>query len=155
MAKSTDAAPRECGSTLENELKMTAIVHRTWNQRQAKLTINNREIKAIFQGHRSFAKILKNSRVQSLAIRSDNSTTVFDIRKWREQILLIRKIKHILQTIEKLGIQIQITHLSGIKNEIIVTLSGLSKAGECKLKKKIFQQIQLLMNLNLTIDLSS
>ncbi|KAA6377653.1 MAG: putative Transposon Tf2-9 polyprotein [Streblomastix strix] len=83
MTMTTDAAPSELGSTLEREPEMIAIAHGTWNKRQAKLSSNNREIKAIIQGLRSFAKTLKNSRVQSLAIRSDNSTAVFDIRKWR------------------------------------------------------------------------
>ncbi|KAA6389704.1 MAG: hypothetical protein EZS28_014767, partial [Streblomastix strix] len=76
MTMTTDAAPREWGSTLEKELEMIAIAHEIWNKRQVKLSSNNREIKAITQGLRSFPKTLKNSRVQSLAIRSYNSQTV-------------------------------------------------------------------------------
>ncbi|KAA6341859.1 MAG: hypothetical protein EZS28_052427, partial [Streblomastix strix] len=114
----TDAAPSGWGSTLEKELEMIAMAHGTWNKRQAKLSSNNREIKAIIQGLRSFAKTLKNSRVQSLAIRSDNSIAVFDIKKWRASTSLIKEIKQVHQTIEKLGIQIQITHLPGVRNEI-------------------------------------
>ncbi|KAA6395507.1 MAG: hypothetical protein EZS28_008960, partial [Streblomastix strix] len=73
------------------------------------------ENKAITQSLRSLAKILKNSRVQSLAIRSDNSTAVFDIKKWRASTSLKKEIKQVHQTIEKLGIQIQIIHLSRVK----------------------------------------
>ncbi|KAA6365396.1 MAG: hypothetical protein EZS28_039076, partial [Streblomastix strix] len=73
MTMTTDAAPSRWGSILENELEMIALAHGTWNKRQAKLTSNKREIKAITQGLRSLVKTLKNSRVQSLAIRSDNS----------------------------------------------------------------------------------
>ncbi|KAA6357844.1 MAG: hypothetical protein EZS28_046628, partial [Streblomastix strix] len=122
---------------------------------QAKLTSNNREIKAITQGLRSFAKTLKNLRVQSLAIRSDNSTAVFDIRKWRASTSLIKEIKQVHKTIEKLGIQIQITHLPGVKTEIADALSRLSRAGVYKLKEKIFRQTCLQMNLNPTTDLFS
>ncbi|KAA6360534.1 MAG: hypothetical protein EZS28_043940 [Streblomastix strix] len=74
----TDAAPSGWGSTLEKEQEMIAMAHGTWNRRQAKLNSNNREIKAITQGLRSFAKTLKNLRIQSLAIRSDNSTAAFN-----------------------------------------------------------------------------
>ncbi|KAA6370996.1 MAG: hypothetical protein EZS28_033477, partial [Streblomastix strix] len=74
MTMTIDAASSGWGSTLEKELEMIAMAHGTWNKRQTKLTSNNREIKAITQGLRSFAKTLKNLRVQSLAIRSDNST---------------------------------------------------------------------------------
>ncbi|KAA6388480.1 MAG: hypothetical protein EZS28_015995 [Streblomastix strix] len=75
MTMTTEAAPSGWGSTLESKLEMIAIAHGFWNKRQEKLSSNNREIKAITQGLRSFAKTLKNSRVKSLAIRSDNSTT--------------------------------------------------------------------------------
>ncbi|KAA6371077.1 MAG: hypothetical protein EZS28_033399 [Streblomastix strix] len=126
MTMITNAAPSGWGSTLERELEMIAMAHGIWNKRYAKLTSNNREIKAITQGLQSFAKTLKNLRIQSPAIRSDNSTAVFDIRKWRASTSLIKEIKQIHQTIEKLGIQIQITHLPGVKNEIADALSRLS-----------------------------
>ncbi|KAA6364048.1 MAG: putative reverse transcriptase, partial [Streblomastix strix] len=155
MTMTTDAAPSGWGSTLEKEQEMIAVAHGTWNKRQAKLSSNNREIKAITQGLRSFAKALKNSRVQSLAIRSDNSTAVFDIKKWRASTSLIKEIKQVHQTIERLGIQIQITHLPGVRNEIADALSRLSRAGDYKLKEKIFRQTCLQMNLNPTIDLFS
>ncbi|KAA6359405.1 MAG: putative Transposon Tf2-6 polyprotein [Streblomastix strix] len=153
MTMTTDVSPSGWGSTLEKELEMIAMAHGTWNKRQAKLTCSNREIKAITQGQRIFAKTLKNSRVQSLAIRSDNSTAVFDIRKWRASISLKKEIKQIHQTIEKLGIQIQITHLPGDQNEIVDALSRLSRTGDYKLNEKIFQQKYLQMNLNPTINL--
>ncbi|KAA6378278.1 MAG: hypothetical protein EZS28_026194 [Streblomastix strix] len=149
----TDAAPSGWCSTLQKEQEMIAMAHGTWNKKQAKLTSNNRKIKDITQDLRCFAKILKNSRVQSLAIRNDNSTAVFDIRKWRASISLIREIKQAHQTIQKLGIQIQNTYLPGVKNEIADAQSRLSRAGDCKLKEKIFQQTCLQMNLNLTIYL--
>ncbi|KAA6379852.1 MAG: putative Pro-Pol polyprotein [Streblomastix strix] len=93
MTMTTDAAPSGWGSALQRELEMIAIAHGTWNKRQVKLSSNNMEIKAITQSLRSFAKTLKNSRVQSHAIRSDNSTAVFDIRKWRASTSLIKETK--------------------------------------------------------------
>ncbi|KAA6374301.1 MAG: hypothetical protein EZS28_030172 [Streblomastix strix] len=155
MTMPTDAAPSGWGSTLEREIEMAAIAHGTWSKKQAKLTSKNSEIKAITQGYRNFARVLKNSRIQSLANRSDNSTAVFDIRKWRVSTSLIKEIKQVHQTIEKLGIQIQIIHLAGVKNEIADALSRLSRAGDYKLKEKIFQPTCHQMNLNPTIDLFS
>ncbi|KAA6399693.1 MAG: hypothetical protein EZS28_004780 [Streblomastix strix] len=139
----------------KRKLEMIAVVRAAWNKRQAKLTSNNGEIKAITQGLRSFAKTLKNSRVQSLAIRSNSSTVVFDISKWRASISLIKEIKQVHQTIEKLGIQIHITHLPGVKNEIANALCRLSRADDYKLREKIFRQTCLQMNFNPTIDLFS
>ncbi|KAA6382812.1 MAG: hypothetical protein EZS28_021664 [Streblomastix strix] len=155
IAMTTDAAPSGWGSTLEKELEMIAMAHGTQNKRQAKLTSNNREIKAITQDQRSFAKVSKSSRVQSLAIRSDNSTAVFDIKKWRASISLIKEIKQVHQTIEKLGTQIHIINPPGVKNEIADALDRLSRVGDYKLKEKISQQTCLQINLNPTIDLFS
>ncbi|KAA6368351.1 MAG: putative Transposon Tf2-6 polyprotein, partial [Streblomastix strix] len=155
MTMATDAAPSGWGSTLEKELKMISMAHGTWNKIQTKLTSNNREIKAITQGLRSFAKTLKNSRVRSLTIRSDNSTAVFDIRKWKASTSLMKEIKQDHQTIEKIGIQTQVTHLPGVKNEIAGALSRLQRAGNYKLKDKFFQRTCLQLNLNPTIDLFS
>ncbi|KAA6368924.1 MAG: hypothetical protein EZS28_035548, partial [Streblomastix strix] len=107
----TDAAPNAWGSILEKELKMITMAQRTWNKSQANLTSNIREIKAITQGQRNFAKVLENSHIQSIAIRSDNSAAVFDIKKWRASISLIKEIKQVHQTTERLGIQIYISHL--------------------------------------------
>ncbi|KAA6361917.1 MAG: hypothetical protein EZS28_042555 [Streblomastix strix] len=131
MTMTTDAATSGWGQTLEKALEMIAMTQRTWNKRQAKLISNNKEIKAINQNLRSFSIFLKNSRVQSLVIRSDNSTAVIDFRKWR------------------------ITHLPGVKNEIADALCRLSRAGNYKLNEKIFQQTYLEMNLNPTINLFS
>ncbi|KAA6402962.1 MAG: hypothetical protein EZS28_001504 [Streblomastix strix] len=155
MTMTTDEAPSSWGLTLERQLEMIAMAHGTQNKRQVKLLSNNREIKTITQGLRSFTKILKILRIQSLAIRSDNSTAVFDIGKWRASISLIIEIKQVHYTTEKLGIQIQITHLPGGKNEIADVLSRFLRAGDYKLKEKIFLQTCLQMNLNSTIDLFS
>ncbi|KAA6386068.1 MAG: hypothetical protein EZS28_018405 [Streblomastix strix] len=155
MTMTTDAAPSGWSSTLEKEQEMIAMAHGTWNQRYVKLTRNNREIQSITQGLRSFAKILNNSQVQSLAIRSNNSTAVFDFRKWTASISLIKDIRQVHQTIEKLGIQIQIIHLPRVKNEIADALSGLSRAGDYKLKEKIFQKTCLQMKMNPIINLFS
>ncbi|KAA6398210.1 MAG: putative Transposon Tf2-6 polyprotein [Streblomastix strix] len=155
VTMTTDVAQSGWCSTLEKELEMILTVHGTWNKRQTKQTSNNIEIKAITQRLRRFAKVLKNLRVQSIAIRIDNSTAIFDIRKWRASTSLIKEIKHVHQTIEKLRIQIQITRIPGVKNEIADALNRLQRTGDHKLKEKISQQTCLQMNLNPIINLFS
>ncbi|KAA6354532.1 MAG: hypothetical protein EZS28_049941, partial [Streblomastix strix] len=59
MTMKTDAALSGWVFTLEQELEMIVIAHGTWNKKQTKLTINIGEIKAMTQGLRSFAKVLK------------------------------------------------------------------------------------------------
>ncbi|KAA6402177.1 MAG: hypothetical protein EZS28_002287, partial [Streblomastix strix] len=104
MTMTTDTAPSGLGQISKKELKMIAMAHGTCNKRQAKLSSNNKEIKAITQGLRSFAKVQKSSRIQSLATRIDNR----------------------------------------VKNKIADALSRLSRAGDYKLKEKIFRQTSVL-----------
>ncbi|KAA6356336.1 MAG: hypothetical protein EZS28_048136, partial [Streblomastix strix] len=85
--------------------------------------------------------------------KNDNKTAVFDISKWKTESIMIKDLKLVYQTIENLGTYIQITQFLGNKNEIADALSRLSRAGDYKLKEKIFQHTYLKMNLNPTIDL--
>ncbi|KAA6403508.1 MAG: hypothetical protein EZS28_000973 [Streblomastix strix] len=133
----TDAAPNGWDSILDKGLEMITMAHGTWNKRYAMLTSYNKEIKAITQVLLNFAKTLKNLRVRSLAIRNDNSTAVFDIRKLRASISLIKEIQQELE------------------NEFANTVSRLSRTQGYKLKEKIFLQKYLYMNLNQTINLFS
>ncbi|KAA6402473.1 MAG: hypothetical protein EZS28_002007 [Streblomastix strix] len=93
----------------------------------------------------TIAHVTLNKRYAKL---SNNGITIFDNGKWRATSTLIKKIKYVHQTIEKLRIWVQITHLPGIKNEIADALSRLQRAEKDKLKEKIFQQTYLQMNLN-------
>ncbi|KAA6376899.1 MAG: hypothetical protein EZS28_027574 [Streblomastix strix] len=109
----------------------------------------------------SFA-LVKESKIIAMAqkswnktIRGDTSTAISDIKKQKVAPTLIKKIKQVYQTIEKLGIQILITRLPGVKNEIADALSRLSTVGDYKVKEKFFQQTCFKMNLNPTIDLLS
>ncbi|KAA6368027.1 MAG: hypothetical protein EZS28_036444, partial [Streblomastix strix] len=79
----------------------------------------------------------------------------FAIHQFISWIVLMLSDGPVHQTIEKLGIQIQIIHLLGVKNEIADALNRQYRAGDNKLKENIFQQTCLQMNLNLTIELFS
>ncbi|KAA6380626.1 MAG: hypothetical protein EZS28_023846 [Streblomastix strix] len=139
----TDAVPCGWGSILETQSEMIEQTHGNQNKKQARLTNSNREIKAVICDLRIYAKVLKISQNQSPVIGSNNNTAVYDIWKLRS-IILLKEIKPVHQTVAKLGIQIQITHLPGVKNEIADALSRLSRAGDYKLKEKIFQQKSVL-----------
>ncbi|KAA6394066.1 MAG: hypothetical protein EZS28_010399 [Streblomastix strix] len=155
ITMTTDETPRKWSSKLEKELKVIAIAHVTWNKRQMKLSSNNREIKAITLGLRCFAKTLKNLQVQSLAIRSDNSTAVFDFRNGEHQYHQQRKSNRYTKHQKSQEFRSRLLTSQELKNEIADALSRLSRARDYKLKEKIFRQTCLQMNLNPTIDLLS
>jgi hypothetical protein len=47
-------------------------------------------VKAITLGLASFARTFESLQIKSLAVRSDNSTAVFDIKKWKAPTTLLR-----------------------------------------------------------------
>ncbi|KAA6379820.1 MAG: hypothetical protein EZS28_024653 [Streblomastix strix] len=155
MTMTTDAAPSGWGSILEKEPEMIAIAHGTWNIRQAKLINNSRDINAITQGLRSFAKSLMNSRVKSLGIRRDNRTAVFDIRKWKASTqfnkgnqtgtLNNRKVRN-------LDPDYSLPRSQKRNGE---NFMKITKSRKLQIKGENFQQTCLQMNLNPTIDLFS
>ncbi|KAA6341636.1 MAG: hypothetical protein EZS28_052443, partial [Streblomastix strix] len=85
MTMTTDAAPSGWDSTLEKEQEMIAMAHGTWNQRQAKLSSNNREIKAITQGLRN--------RVGEVII----SSFLFQLLRLLDSIPILGILLHVLQ----------------------------------------------------------
>ncbi|KAA6375630.1 MAG: hypothetical protein EZS28_028845 [Streblomastix strix] len=130
--------PQGQGLILEKDKKMKSVAHGTQNIRQAKQMSNSKVVIAIIQGLRSFAKYSSFRYQEMQGINSTNQTK-----------------KEVPQKIEQQEILIQITHLPGVKNEITDSLSRLSRAGDNKLKEKIFQRTCLNIYQNPTIDLFS
>ncbi|KAA6383319.1 MAG: hypothetical protein EZS28_021154, partial [Streblomastix strix] len=93
MIMTADASHNRWDSTPEMGKEMKSIAHGTCKRIQTKQKFNSKEIKAIIQGFASITKFLKNSQTKSLAIINDNSTAVFDIKKWRTSTTLIEQIK--------------------------------------------------------------
>jgi hypothetical protein len=124
-----------------------------WNEKEAKMTSNCKEITAILCGIRHFAKVFKEMHTTAVLIHSDNTTAVFNLAKWKAKESSIDKIRAIFYITRQLNLQIFTAHIPGISNRTADALSRLSKSGDYKLKKEIFIMICLMWNLQPTMDL--
>ncbi|KAA6359458.1 MAG: putative reverse transcriptase, partial [Streblomastix strix] len=89
----TDTSPQGWGATLWYSSEMELIQHNCWSDKETELTNNAKEIKAIYYGLLRFEQVFKKMQDQAVLIRSDNTTAVYDIGKWKAKEFLKEKIK--------------------------------------------------------------
>ncbi|KAA6378172.1 MAG: hypothetical protein EZS28_026301 [Streblomastix strix] len=85
----TDASPQGLGAISIYENQIELIQHNCWNKKEAVMTSNAQEIKAIYYGLHRFEQVFKKMQDQAVLIRSDNTTAVYDIGKWKAKEPLI------------------------------------------------------------------
>ncbi|KAA6358764.1 MAG: hypothetical protein EZS28_045707, partial [Streblomastix strix] len=59
------------------------------------MTNNSKEIKAVYYKLLLFEQVFKNKQDKAILIRSDNTTAVYDIWKWKAKESLIERIKQV------------------------------------------------------------
>ncbi|KAA6369733.1 MAG: hypothetical protein EZS28_034740 [Streblomastix strix] len=77
----TDASPLGQKITLMYDNQVKLIQHDCWNEKEAEMTSNAKEIKAIYYGLLRFEHVFKKMQDQAVLIRSNNTTAVYDIGK--------------------------------------------------------------------------
>ncbi|KAA6368171.1 MAG: hypothetical protein EZS28_036301, partial [Streblomastix strix] len=78
----TDASPQGQGATQIYENQIELIQHDCWSEKEAEMTSNAKEIKAIYYGLLRFEQVFKKIQDQYVLIRSDNTPAVYDFEKW-------------------------------------------------------------------------
>ncbi|KAA6365666.1 MAG: putative reverse transcriptase, partial [Streblomastix strix] len=106
----TDSSPQGWGATLIYDNQIELIQHDSWNKKEVEMTSNAKEIKAIYYGLLRFEQVFKNMQDQAILIRSDNTTAVYDIGKWKAKESMIERIKQIFYLVKRLKLQITTTH---------------------------------------------
>ncbi|KAA6358298.1 MAG: hypothetical protein EZS28_046175, partial [Streblomastix strix] len=91
----TDASPRSWGATLIYDNQVELVQHESGSEKEAEMTNNAKEIKAIYYGLIRFEQVFKKMQNQAVLIRSDNTTAVYDIGQWKAKESLIERIKQV------------------------------------------------------------
>ncbi|KAA6357255.1 MAG: hypothetical protein EZS28_047217, partial [Streblomastix strix] len=84
---------------------------------------NAKEIKAIYYGLLRIEQVFKKMQDQAVLIRSDNTTAVYDIGKWKAKELLTERIKQVFYLMKRLKLQITTIHIPGKLNSTTDSLS--------------------------------
>ncbi|KAA6362202.1 MAG: hypothetical protein EZS28_042272 [Streblomastix strix] len=106
------------------------------------MTSNAKEIKAIYYGLLRFEQVIKKMQDQAILIRSDNTTVVYDIEKWKAKESLIERIKQVFYLLKRLLLQIATIHIPGKQNS---TIDSLSRLGTQRPGDTLPQRVQLQM----------
>ncbi|KAA6368260.1 MAG: putative Transposon Ty3-I Gag-Pol polyprotein, partial [Streblomastix strix] len=137
----TDASPQGWGATVIYENQIKLIQHDCWIEKEAKMTSYAKEIKAIYDGLLCFEQVFKKMQNQAVLIRSNNTTAVYDIGKWKAKESLIERIKQVFYLVKILKLQITTIHIPEKLNPTIDSLSRLCKSGDYALRDGIIQMI--------------
>ncbi|KAA6362952.1 MAG: putative Transposon Ty3-I Gag-Pol polyprotein, partial [Streblomastix strix] len=149
----TDASPQGWGATLIYENQIDLIQHDCWSEKESEMTSNAKEIKAIYYGLLRFEQVFKKMQDQAVLIRSDNTTAVYDIGKWKAKESLIERIKQVFYLVKRLKLQTTTIHIPGKLNSTTDSLSRLCRSGDYSLKEGIIQMICKTWNYMPEIDI--
>ncbi|KAA6353354.1 MAG: hypothetical protein EZS28_051119, partial [Streblomastix strix] len=105
------------------------------------MTSNAKEIKAIYYGLLRFEQVFKKMQDQAVLKRSDNTTAVYDIGKWKAKEFLTERIKQVFYLVKRLKLQITTIHIPGNLNATTDSLSRLCRSGDYSLKDEMIQAV--------------
>ncbi|KAA6377748.1 MAG: hypothetical protein EZS28_026726 [Streblomastix strix] len=126
----TDASTQRWRALLIYENLTKLIQHDCQCEKEAEMTSNAKEIKAIYYGLLRIEQVFKKMPDQAILIRSDNTTAVNDIGKWKAKESLIERIKQVFQLVKRLQLQITTTHFPRKLNSTTDSLSRLCRSGD-------------------------
>ncbi|KAA6401045.1 MAG: hypothetical protein EZS28_003424 [Streblomastix strix] len=111
-----DASPQGWGTTLIYEIQVELIKHDCWSEKEAEMTSNAKEIKIIYYGLLRFEQIYKKMQDKAVLIRSDNTTAVYEIGKWKAKESFNEKIEYIFYLVKRFLLQVVTIHIPGKLN---------------------------------------
>ncbi len=147
----TDASPIGIGATLQYGTT-TLIFTRPIPSRLHTQTSNWKELFAIHQAILHFRKHLEQLKATQLLLRSDNSTCVFDIRKWRGAPNLLPQLRKLHSLLEEMGLVVKTSHIAGLKNTTADALSRLERSGDYSIRQEVLDLLCTVMEIKPTLD---
>jgi ribonuclease HI len=130
-------------------LVQTKIAQGRFTQAIAEQSSNFREVTAVIMALHSFKEIIQGKRI---LIRSDNSTTVAVVNKWKTtSIKLQEKIFELIQVATDLDCRVTAIHLPGVENGLADMLSRLEDSADWMVNEEIFEELNSLWG-PVTID---
>jgi ribonuclease HI len=142
----TDASPDGWGAVSEGS-DGTSMMHGRWNPTERLLTSNAKELTAVRKALEELSEHPSAARGVTVLVRSDNTTTVHLIRRWRAAPTLVAHLRSLWNLTCRMGIHLTSVYLPGIHNERADRLSRMGNAMDYAVKREVFdrvvQQIQL------------
>ncbi|KAA6380965.1 MAG: putative Transposon Ty3-I Gag-Pol polyprotein [Streblomastix strix] len=149
----TDSSTQGQRSTQIYENQIEPIQYDCWSKKETEMTSNAKEIKDIYYELLLFEQVFKKIHDQAVLIRSDNTTAVYNIGKWKAKESLKKRIKQVFFLVKRLKLQITTLFVPGKLNSTTDLLSRLRMQGDYSLKDGMIQMICKTWNYMPQIDI--
>jgi ribonuclease HI len=142
----TDACPLGWGGTVKLlRLGETVMMHGRWGRMTA--TSNSLECRAVERTLRRLKQLPAGRDIQSVIIRSDNTTTCYNINRRNATASLLPPLASLLRFAERAQIEMVAEHVPGVQNETA------SPGGDYSLNLSVLQQLLMEWRLQIDVDL--
>jgi ribonuclease HI len=147
----TDACPLGWGGTVKLlKLGETVMMHGRW---RSIATSNALECRAVERTLRRLKQLPAGRDVHSVVIRSDNSTTVYNINRRNATASLLPPLASLLRFAERAQIEMIAEHVPGIGNATADALSRISPGGDYRLNLNVLRDLLKEWGLQIDADL--
>jgi hypothetical protein len=150
----TDASPQGWGAWLTAEHKQAGewMTQGVWKETTPQ-TSNFREMTAVLLSMQHFYKLHVIQPNSTVLLRSDNSTTIFDINKMRSARTLLGPLKKIVNFMWERKIQMQAVHIPGTENVTADKLSRMERSGDYAILPEVLHEALRKIGARIDIDL--
>jgi hypothetical protein len=142
----TDASEWAAGAVLEFKGEEQAF-QQEWTHRQSRRSSNAREMMAVLKALQHF--LLKDV---DILVRTDNTTTQFDLNRRSSSLSLNTILCLILDLCHQRSIRLQAVYIPGKENVAADNLSRLYDSTDCRLSPTVFRQICEYLHFFPTLD---
>jgi ribonuclease HI len=147
----TDASPIGWGAhVLIHSSNSSILMHGRWRR---KATSNALECAAVERALRTLRRTAEGKALRSIIVRSDNTTTCFNINRQNSCDTLLPSLLSLLRFLERSEIQVVAEHVAGVDNSIADKLSRISPGGDYSLKQEHLEKLLQRWGLQIDADL--
>jgi hypothetical protein len=147
----TDASPLGWGAILELGDQRTYAYGR-WKEWQRLMSSNAKELTAVRMGLLSARRQLGEATPMTLAVRSDNTTTVHIINNRRSAATLAPHLRLLLRCCNRMRVELAATYLPVVQNDAADRLSRVSSLTGYHLKPEVLEQLLAETEFHPTLD---
>jgi hypothetical protein len=136
----TDASPSGWGAELVIGTRR-CFTFGLWNGQQRSWSSNAKELTAVRAAIQHLASELTQLAPLSVAVQSDNTTTVHVVNNRRAAASLVPHLRRLLQVCRKMRVELRATYLPGIQNDTADRLSRMGRLTEYYLKPAVLSEL--------------
>jgi ribonuclease HI len=116
-------------------------------------TNNFRELYAVIMGIKRFAPLFTPFQVRHVALHSDNTSVVFNIRRRAASRNLYHTLRLLLNLCDQMHIHLSVQHIAGVRNTTADSLSRISRSGDYQLSQAKFREACTTLGVTPQVDL--